>query len=93
MPLNIKDPETERLASEVATLAGESKTGAIRQALKERKARLLLARGGRGRGDRMLEFLEREVWPKLPPGERGRPISREERTTFLGTDRTACDPR
>jgi antitoxin VapB len=43
MALNIKDPETVRLAAEVAALAGETKTGAVRQALKERKERLLLA--------------------------------------------------
>jgi hypothetical protein len=30
MALNIKDPETERLAAEVATLTGESKTAAVR---------------------------------------------------------------
>src|SRR5262245_54815100 len=30
MALNIKDPETERLAGEIAALTGESKTGAIR---------------------------------------------------------------
>jgi antitoxin VapB len=35
MPLNIKDPETELLAREVAQLTGESKTGAIRTALRE----------------------------------------------------------
>lgn len=38
MALNVKDPETERLAAEGAELAGESKTAAVRQALRERKA-------------------------------------------------------
>ena len=38
--LNIKDPETERLASEVAALTGETKTRAVREALVERKHRL-----------------------------------------------------
>ncbi len=66
MALNIKDPETERLAGEVAALAGESKTGAVRQALKERKQRLLFARRGLGRGDRMVAFLEEHLWPQLP---------------------------
>ena len=42
MPLNIKDPVTERLAAEVARLAGETKTGAIRTSLLERKERLAL---------------------------------------------------
>lgn len=35
MALNIKDPETERLAAEAGALTGDSKTGIIRQALRE----------------------------------------------------------
>ena len=34
--LKIKDSETERLAAEVATLAGETKTRAVRVALEQR---------------------------------------------------------
>jgi len=34
MALNIKNPEVERLAADVARLTGESKTEAIRRALK-----------------------------------------------------------
>lgn len=51
MALNIKDAETERLASEIAALTGESKTGAVRQALSERKQRLLLLASMGGPGD------------------------------------------
>ncbi len=39
MPLNIKDPVTEQLAREVAAMTGESKTGAIRSAARERDRR------------------------------------------------------
>jgi antitoxin VapB len=84
MPLNIKDRETERLASEVAALAGETKTGAIRQALRERKERLTLAQGGTTRTERLLEWLERDVWPNLPPDVRGKRLSREEEDEILG---------
>lgn len=84
MALNIKDPETEHLAADVAALAGESKTAAIRQALRERKQRLLLARGGRGRGDRLADVLEGRLWPTLPAGVRGRPVTRAEREAILG---------
>jgi antitoxin VapB len=84
MPLNIKDPETEQLAREVAALAGESKTRAIRQALSERKQRLLLARSGRGRGERIMELLERRVWPRLPEGVRGSELSKDEEEAILG---------
>jgi antitoxin VapB len=83
MALNIKDPETERLAGEVAALTGESKTRAVRQALVERKERLLLSRG-QNRSDRLLEYLEKEVWPKLPPGVRGSTITKEEEEEILG---------
>ncbi|MGV9366949.1 type II toxin-antitoxin system VapB family antitoxin [Amycolatopsis sp. NPDC003731] len=38
--MNIKDPETERLAAEVAELTGDTKAGAVRAALGELKARL-----------------------------------------------------
>jgi antitoxin VapB len=84
MALNIKDPETEQLAAEVAGLAGESKTAAIRQALRERRQRLLLAQSGRGRGDRMVDVLEVRLWPRLPAGVRGAPVSKAEREAILG---------
>jgi antitoxin VapB len=84
MALNIKDPETERLAAEVAALAGESKTGAVRQSLRERKQRLLLGRSGLGRGDRMVAFLEQGLWRRLPEGVLGRSITKEEEERILG---------
>ena len=40
--LNIKNREVERLADEVARIAGETKTESIRRALEERRARLRL---------------------------------------------------
>jgi len=45
MALNLKNPEVEALAEELAQLAGTSKTEAIRQALLEQKGRLLLILG------------------------------------------------
>lgn len=84
MALNIKDPEAERLAGEVAALTGESKTGAVRQALRERKRRLELAKSGLGRGDRMVELLDRRLWPRLPAGVRGSALSKEHEEAILG---------
>ena len=83
MPLNIKNHEVERLAAEVARLAGESKTEAIRRALAERHRRL---RGTSvaGRRARVIGFLEKQVWSKLPASERGRRLSREEEEAILG---------
>jgi antitoxin VapB len=39
MALSIRDPETDRLARELATLTGETMTGAIRVALEQRLQR------------------------------------------------------
>jgi antitoxin VapB len=45
MALSLKDPETDRLAREVAKLTGESLTEAVRIALSDRLARERLRRG------------------------------------------------
>ncbi len=87
MALNIKDPETERLAREIAALTGESKTGAVRQALNERRQRLLLARSGLGPGDRMVGVLERRLWPRLPSDVRGSELSKSDEEAILGFGR------
>lgn len=84
MPLNIKNPEVETLASDVARLAHETKTEAIRRALLERRVRLQ-ARGGKlDRRKGLRDYLERNVWPIVPAEELGRSISREEEDQILG---------
>jgi len=82
--LNIKNLEVEQLAAEVAHLAGETKTEAVRQALIERRHRLAHRLGPLGRRDRALWFLEHEVWPLVPDAERGRRLSRTEEDAILG---------
>jgi len=84
MALNIKDPETEQLAAEVAAMAGESKTRAVKVALHERKERLKLLGKPADRGERLRRLLEEEIWPNLPAEERGRPMSKAEREEILG---------
>ena len=84
MALNIKNIEVERLAGEVARLAHETKTEAIRRALVERRARLQ-ARAGKAGGRKSLrEYLEQNVWPMMPKAELGRVMSREEEDRILG---------
>lgn len=74
MALNIKDPETEKLAAEVAELTEDSKTGAVRAALREKRERLHLRSGGKGRTQlSMREWLETEIWPHIPEGELDKP--------------------
>jgi antitoxin VapB len=86
MALNIKDKETEKLAAEVASLTGESKTGAVRQALRERRDRLAADAGGKKRSPGSLRrFLETEIWPLIPAEDRGRPpMTKAEREELLG---------
>jgi antitoxin VapB len=84
MGLSIKDPVTEKLAAEVALLAGETKTGAIRRALAERKQRLETRIVRRDRSAAMTRFLEGEVWPLLPrPGSRTK-LTKKQQERILG---------
>jgi antitoxin VapB len=88
LALTIQDPELEQLAEEVAGLAHETKTEAIRKALEERRSRLnteppKVVRSG-SVGERMQAFLERDVWPFLPPGERGKTLTKEETEELIG---------
>lgn len=84
MALNIKNADVERLAAEVAALAHETKTEAIRRALMERRARLEARAGKPGRRKSLRAYLEQNVWPLVPAGELGRAISREEEDQILG---------
>jgi antitoxin VapB len=63
MSLNIKNEATYRLIRELADLTGESMTGAVREAVRERLERI--------RSDfEVEEILElaREIRDRLPPG-------------------------
>ena len=84
MALNIKDPETERLATEIADMTGETKTGTIRRALQERKERLSYREVRRERNADLRRFLEDEIWPMVPADVLGRPLSRQEEDDLLG---------
>ena len=83
MALTLKNLQVEELAAEVATLAGESKTEAVRKALLERRDRLRLARGGAPRRD-LERFLETHVWPTVPAAIRGREVRTAELEEYLG---------
>ena len=57
MALNIKNAEVERLAKEVAEMAHETKTEAIRRALEERKIRLKSRAAPKHKTKRIYEYL------------------------------------
>ncbi|MQA07453.1 MAG: protein transcription factor [Pseudonocardiaceae bacterium] len=85
MAMNIKDPEAERLAAEIAELTGESKTAAVRGALRARRDRLVAERDAECSGEELLRFLRDEIWPLIPEHEKGRPrMTKTEREEILG---------
>jgi antitoxin VapB len=86
MALNIKDTETEKLAAEVAEMTGDTKTGAVRTALREKKDRLEMSSGGKKKPKRDLrEFFEKEIWPLLPEEELDQPpMTKKEVEELLG---------
>lgn len=83
MALNIKHTEVEKLASEAALLAHETKTEAIRKALKERVARLKIHKAGQSRQERVEAVLAR-VRTEFPKGDFGRRMSKAEKEEILG---------
>lgn len=84
MALNIKDPDTERLAAEVATLTHESKTEAVRTALRERAERLQAQAQQGFRAERLARFLADEAWPQIPAEQLGVSMTKAEREDILG---------
>jgi antitoxin VapB len=56
MPLNIKDPATEKSVRELAALTGETVTTAVRRAAEERLQRVRRVRGGRSLAAELLEI-------------------------------------
>lgn len=84
MALNIKNREGERLAREVAALAGESKTQAIRRALEARMSTLAVRVLRRDRRGDLQRFLEAEIWSPVPRRLSGKRMSRLEEERILG---------
>ncbi len=56
MPLNIKDPATEKSVRELAALTGETVTAAIRHAAEERLQRVRRKQAGRDLAEEILEI-------------------------------------
>ncbi|MBE1502730.1 antitoxin VapB [Amycolatopsis lexingtonensis] len=84
MAMNIKDAEAERLAAEVAELTGDTKTGAVREALRLRRDELVARRSSDRDGAAFVRFLEEEIWPQVSAENRGKPIGKAEREEILG---------
>jgi hypothetical protein len=87
MAMNIKDDRVERLAEELSHLTGESKTAVILRALEEHRERLAPETPAEPRLAQALDFLEKEIWPKIPKKLLGRRISKSDRERILGYGR------
>ena len=84
MALTIKNAEVERLAGEVAHLARETKTEAIRRALEQRLAWLSAAGGRKRSKEQIIEYFLKEVWPHIPKEVLGKRLSKREREAMPG---------
>ena len=58
MPLNIKDPVTEKVVRDLAALTGETVTTAVHRAAEERLQRVRQRHGGRSLAAEILEIGE-----------------------------------
>lgn len=65
MSLNIKNGETARLIRELADLTGESMTGAVTEAVRERLGRLRQSQGRDGMADR-IHVIAADMRARLP---------------------------
>lgn len=65
MSLNIKNEETTRLIRELADHTGETMTGAVTEAVRERLDRLKQAEGRQGMADRILAIAA-DMHARLP---------------------------
>lgn len=81
MALNIKDPEVDRLAAELAARLHTNKTDAIRHALHAQLA--LVESRAADREAQLIDVLRTEIWPLL--ADRA-PITKREREEMLGYD-------
>jgi antitoxin VapB len=83
--LNIKDKETEALVAEIVALTGETKTGALREAARERLVKLEKRASRRRRSPEELQrWLETEIWSQVPEELLGRGLTKAEREELLG---------
>jgi len=84
MSLNIKNKKVEMLIDSITALTGETKTEAVHKALEERKQRLAMKNQMLNRQLLLNEFLENEIWSRIPADLIGMDYSQEEQDRVLG---------
>ncbi|MDQ1551987.1 MAG: antitoxin VapB [Actinomycetota bacterium] len=85
MSLNLKDEETVALVSELAKRLGKTKTGAVREVVRDRLNEL--DRESESEADARVEeftsWLERDIWPHT---RSRKALTKEEEEELLGYD-------
>lgn len=84
MALNIKNKDVETLLDSVVRMTGETKTEAVRKALEERKQRLALSSMTTHDRNRLVMFLNEEIWPQISAELLGTTLSKEDKEEILG---------
>jgi hypothetical protein len=80
MPITIDDPELERLIQEIAAELQLNEAEALTSIIHDH-ADYLKRRGA------VMNWLQNDVWPKIPAEVRGKRITREEKAELLGYGR------
>lgn len=85
MGIDFEDAEMRKLATEVAEMTGETETEAVREALRERRERVGPKPRRQTKYPTMREWMEKEIWPHIPPEELGKPpLTKAEVEEILG---------
>ena len=86
MGIDFEDAEVREMAREVAEMTGETETGAVREALREKRERLEPTPKKRRRpAESMHEWMEREIWSQIPDHLLDRePMTKAEVEEILG---------
>jgi antitoxin VapB len=77
MPITINDPELEALIQEIAAELQLTECEALTSIIHDH-ADYLKRRGA------VMNWLQNDVWPKIPPEVRGKRITRQEKAELLG---------
>lgn len=77
MPITIDDPELEALVREIAAELRVSEADALTSVIRDH-ADYLRRRGA------VMDWLQNDVWPRIPAEVRGKPVTRAERAELLG---------
>lgn len=84
MTLRIQNREIEHLVEELVKITGETQDEAVLKALEERHQRIAVQQSRQIDEQRLMAFLEREVWARIPSELIGTRLTKEEEEQILG---------